>query len=79
MSGWGMAVDGALRRRTSALLAEQGGGIAAPAPEVCLAAGIMRWTRRDPFDRLLAATALHYDLPIVSADPVFDGIVTRVR
>ncbi len=32
----------------------------------------------DPFDRLLAATAVHYNLPIVSADSVFDGLVTRI-
>jgi PIN domain nuclease of toxin-antitoxin system len=60
------------------LLTEQGGGIAALAPEICIAAGIMPWAHRDPFDRLLAATALHYNLPIVSADPVFDGVVARV-
>jgi PIN domain nuclease of toxin-antitoxin system len=35
-------------------------------------------THRDPFDRLLAATAMHYNLPLVSADVVFDGIVTRL-
>jgi hypothetical protein len=33
---------------------------------------------RDPFDRLLAATAMHYNLPLVSADTVFDGIVRRL-
>jgi PIN domain nuclease of toxin-antitoxin system len=61
-----------------ALLTEQGGGIAVLAPEVCITAGVMPWAHRDPFDRLLAATALHYNLPIVSADPVFDGVVARV-
>jgi PIN domain nuclease of toxin-antitoxin system len=64
--------------RLPALLIEQGGGIAALAPEVCVAAGIMPWSHRDPFGRLLAATALHYNLPIVSADPVFDGVITRI-
>ena len=38
----------------------------------------MDWSHRDPFDRLLAATALRRNLPIVSADAVFDGVVTRV-
>jgi PIN domain nuclease of toxin-antitoxin system len=38
----------------------------------------MPWTHRNPFDRLLVATATHYSLPIISADPVFDGIVTRL-
>ena len=64
--------------RLPALLAEQGGGIAALEPEICAAAGMMRWAHRDPFDRLLAATAIHYSLPIISADSIFDGIVTRL-
>jgi PIN domain nuclease of toxin-antitoxin system len=32
---------------------------------------------RDPFDRLLAAQSLSEDLPLVSADPVFDGYGVR--
>ena len=64
--------------RLPALLAEQGGGIAALEPEICIAAGIMPWVHRDPFDRLLAASATHYSLPIVSADSIFDGVVTRL-
>lgn len=46
--------------------------------EICLLAGTMAWTHRDPFGRLLAATALVYRVPIISADRVFDGIVTRI-
>jgi len=46
--------------------------------DICLRAGTMDWSHRDPFDRLLAATALHYGVPIISADPVFDGVVSRV-
>ena len=46
--------------------------------EICLLAGTMAWTHRVPFDRLLAATALVYRVPIVSADRIFDGIVTRI-
>jgi len=64
--------------RMTILLAEQGGGIAALEPQICAAAGTMTWAHRDPFDRLLAATALHYSLPIISADSVFDGVVTRL-
>lgn len=37
----------------------------------------MAWDHRDPFDRLLAATALHYGLVIVSADAAFDSVVSR--
>lgn len=46
--------------------------------EICRLAGTMAWTHRVPFDRLLAATALVYRVPIVSADRIFDGIVTRI-
>ncbi|WP_294537690.1 type II toxin-antitoxin system VapC family toxin [uncultured Rhodoblastus sp.] len=62
----------------TALLGEQGGSVANLDPAICLAAGMMTWTQRDPFDRLLAATAAYYNLPLVSADTVFDGIVTRL-
>ena len=47
-------------------------------PAVCLMAGSMTWPHRDPFDRMLAATALIHGLPIISADRVFDGLVTRI-
>jgi PIN domain nuclease of toxin-antitoxin system len=46
--------------------------------EICLMAGRLDWSHRDPFDRMLAATALAYDVPIISADRTFDGIVTRI-
>ena len=47
-------------------------------PAICLTGGTMDWHHRDPFDRLLAATALHYAYPLISADTVFDGIVERI-
>lgn len=60
------------------LLAEQG-GIALPLdPSIAIAAGLMDWPHCDPFDRLLAATAQHHNLPIISTDTVFDGMVQRV-
>lgn len=64
--------------RLPALLGEQGGAVAAFDPAICVAAGMLSWVHRDPFDRLLAATATRYNVPIVSADSVFDGLVTRV-
>jgi PIN domain nuclease of toxin-antitoxin system len=60
------------------LLREQGGTVAPLDAQICLDAGLMEWAHRDPFDRILAATAAHYRLPIVSADTVFDGVVTRI-
>lgn len=61
-----------------ALLEQQGGCILNLDPAICTAAGIMDWPHRDPFDRLLAATAAHHNVAIISADPVFDEVVTRV-
>jgi PIN domain nuclease of toxin-antitoxin system len=39
---------------------------------------MMDWSHGDPFDRLLAATSAQLALPLVSADPVFDQIATRI-
>jgi PIN domain nuclease of toxin-antitoxin system len=58
---------------------EANGCSAAPfTPEIAVAAGLLDWSHRDPFDRFLAATARHLDMPIVSADRIFDGIVRRI-
>ena len=64
--------------RLPSLLEEQGGSVAGLDPQICLAAATMAWLHRDPFDRLLAATAARHDVPLVSADVVFDGVVLRV-
>ena len=60
------------------LLEEQGGIIADLDAEICVTAGVMIWPHRDPFDRLLAATALRRAMPLISADTVFDGLVPRI-
>jgi len=60
------------------LLEAQGGIIADLDADICVAAGIMGWSHRDPFDRLLAATALRRATPLISADSVFDGLVPRI-
>lgn len=60
------------------LLREQGGSVAGLDPAICIAAAMMDWSHRDPFDRLLAATAMHYNLPLISIDTVFDGILKRL-
>ena len=59
-------------------VARQGAEITPIDARICLRAGSMRWSHRDPFDRILAATALEHGLPIISADPVFDGTVSRI-
>ena len=57
-----------------AILQQQGGEIAALTPAVCLTAAMMPWDHRDPFDRLLAATAAENHIALISADVVFDGL-----
>jgi Uncharacterized protein conserved in bacteria len=57
-----------------ALLEQQGGRVAALSPHICLEAAMLPWENRDPFDRILAATALQLDARLVSADEAFDGL-----
>ncbi|MGO4128570.1 type II toxin-antitoxin system VapC family toxin [Inquilinus sp. YAF38] len=64
--------------RLIGILEEQGGSIIELTPAICLQAATMNWPHRDPFDRLLAASAAHHDLLLISADAVFDGVVTRL-
>ncbi len=59
-----------------ALLASQRGVTASLEAEDCLMAGTMEWPHGDPFDRFLAASARRRRHPIVSADPVFDAVLT---
>jgi PIN domain nuclease of toxin-antitoxin system len=61
-----------------ALLDQQGGSVASFDPAIGVSAGMMAWAHRDPFDRLLAATAMHHNTPLISIDSAFDGIVTRI-
>jgi PIN domain nuclease of toxin-antitoxin system len=60
------------------LLASQRAVATSLEPDDCLMAGTMDWPHRDPFDRLLAASALRRRIPIVSADGVFDALLTRI-
>lgn len=62
-----------------ALLEEQGGRVASLTPKVCLQGAVMAWEHRDPFDRLLAASALHASVPLVSADAIFDTLPNLTR
>lgn len=47
--------------------------------EVALAAATLEWTHRDPFDRLLAATALVDGLTLVTKDPAFSTLPPERR
>jgi PIN domain nuclease of toxin-antitoxin system len=64
--------------RLSDLLERQRGVATALEAADCLMAETMQWPHRDPFDRLLAASALRRGISIVSANPVFDAEVARL-
>lgn len=46
-------------------------------PEHALRAGRLPGSHKDPFDRMLAAQAIHENMPIVSNDPCFDQFAVR--
>ncbi|WP_407051846.1 type II toxin-antitoxin system VapC family toxin [Methyloraptor flagellatus] len=46
--------------------------------DICLDAGRLIWSHRDPFDRMLAVTAKRFKARIISADTIFDGVAPRV-
>ena len=48
--------------------------VASLTAEVAVVAGSLDWPHRDPFDRLLAATALVNGWELISADPAFDSL-----
>lgn len=56
------------------LLQRQRGRVAALTPEVAVLAASLEWAHRDPFDRLIAATAIALKLPLLSADTAFDNL-----
>lgn len=56
------------------LIAGQGILMAPLDPHVALLAGTMAWAHRDPFDRIIAATALVSGAVLLSADAMFDTL-----
>ena len=56
-------------------LAQQSGQWAEMTPEIAHLAGSLDWPHRDPFDRLLAATALVNGWVLISADTAFDSLI----
>ena len=60
--------------RLVSLAQQQSLFIAPVTAELALLAGLLDWSHRDPFDRMLAATALEYDLDLISADMAFDEV-----
>lgn len=56
------------------ILQDQGGSLAPFTAEICLAASLRDWDHRDPFDRMIAATAEACDMALISADQAFAGL-----
>ncbi|WBU63586.1 type II toxin-antitoxin system VapC family toxin [Paracoccus aerodenitrificans] len=42
--------------------------------EIAFLAGAMHWAHRDPFDRMIAATAIGLGCPLISKDTAFDDL-----
>lgn len=60
--------------RLPELVVEQGAQVAPLNAAVCLAASTLDWTHRDPFDRIVAASALAAGAILVSSNGAFDGL-----
>ena len=52
----------------------QGTTIAPCTAEIAFLAGAMQWSHRDPFDRMIAATAIALACPLISKDAAFDAL-----
>ena len=60
--------------RLQALMAAEGGKVAILDAAIAIRAASLDWSHRDPFDRLIAATAMEIKIPLVSADAAFDAL-----
>ena len=63
-----------MRPRLAALAADDQTRTAPFSRSVALLAGSMDWAHRDPFDRIIAATAVELRCPVISKDAAFDGL-----
>jgi PIN domain nuclease of toxin-antitoxin system len=68
---------GGIVGRLPQLLRAQGGDVAPWTATMAMLAGGMDWSHRDPFDRMIAATAIELACPVVSKDGVFDDLRGR--
>jgi PIN domain nuclease of toxin-antitoxin system len=56
------------------LAEEQGGRLVEVSPEASLLAATLAWEHRDPFDRIIAATAITRGWVLVSTDAAFNAL-----
>lgn len=59
------------------MLARQGGVVAPYTAAMAMLAVNLDWDHRDPFDRMIAATALELGCPLLSKDAAFDALSAR--
>ena len=60
-----------------AVVTEAGYSLLSITTEHALRAGQIPGEHKDPFDRMLAAQAIHENIPIISNDPCFDAFAVR--
>ncbi|KUF10862.1 type II toxin-antitoxin system VapC family toxin [Pseudoponticoccus marisrubri] len=65
---------GGIVDRLPQLLRAQGGLVAPYTAEMAMLSGGMDWAHKDPFDRMIAATAIEIACPVISKDAAFDGL-----
>lgn len=56
------------------LLQAQGGRVAPYSADMAVLSGGMDWLHKDPFDRMIAATAIELACPLISKDTAFDSL-----
>lgn len=62
--------------RLDSLCMSQGFHIAPYTAKMAMRSGAMDWDHRDPFDRMIAATAIEMACPLISADVAFDDLAS---
>lgn len=67
---------GGIVGRLPHLLRAQGGVGAPYTVEMAALSGGMNWSHKDPFDRMIAATAIELSCPLISKDPAFDQLAS---
>lgn len=63
--------------RLDALCSTQGFQIAPYMARMAMLSGSLEWDHPDPFDRMIAATAIEMACPLVSVDAAFDSLMGR--
>lgn len=63
--------------RLDALSANQGFSVAPYTARMAMLAGSVDWDHPDPFDRMIAATAMEMAVPLISKDEAFDDLTDR--